>query len=143
MFELALGAVLLAVGYFVGSAREKTHFESIIRREKELLNMPVRPDKILDSEKVERVELVTASVVIAGDYFKSVASSLKSMIGGAMNSQETLIDRARREAILRLKEKTKMLGADEIVGLRIETMALDQSGVEVMVYGNAVYSKRS
>ena len=143
MFELALGAVLLAVGYFVGSAREQKHFESIKLREKEFLHMPVRPDKILDAAKVEKVELVTASVVIAGDYFKTVASSLKSMIGGAMNSQETLLDRARREAILRLKEKTKKLGADEIVGLRIETMALDQMGVEVMVYGNAVYSKRS
>ncbi len=143
MFELALGAVLLGVGYFVGSAREQKHFESIKLREKELLYMSVRPDKILDAKTVDRVELVTASVVIAGDYFKTVASSLKSMIGGALNSQETLIDRARREAILRLKEKTKKLGADEIVGLRIETMALDQMGVEVMVYGNAVYSKRS
>jgi uncharacterized protein YbjQ (UPF0145 family) len=143
MFELALGAVLLGVGYFVGSAREQKHFESIKVREKELLSMPVRPDKNLDAKTVEKVELVTASVVIAGDYFKTVASSLKSMIGGALNSQETLIDRARREAILRLKEKTKRLGADEIIGLRIETMALDQMGVEVMVYGNAVYSKRS
>ncbi len=143
MFELILGAVLLAVGYFVGSAREQKHFESIKLREKEFLYMPVRPDKILDAQTVEKVELVTASVVIAGDYFKTVASSLKSMIGGALNSQETLIDRARREAILRLKEKTKKLGADEIIGLRIETMALDKMGVEVMVYGNAVYSKRS
>ncbi len=143
MFELGLGAVLLAVGYFVGSAREQKHFESIKKREKEFLHMSVRPDKIVDASKVERVELVTASVVIAGDYFKTVASSLKSMVGGAMRSQETLLDRARREAILRLKEKTKKLGADEIIGLRIETMALDQMGVEVMVYGNAVYSKRS
>jgi uncharacterized protein YbjQ (UPF0145 family) len=143
MFELALGATLLVVGYIVGSAREQKHFISIKLREKELLYMSVRPDKILDVQSIEKVELVTASVVIASDYFKTVTSSLKSIIGGALNSQETLIDRARREAILRLKEKTKKLGADEIIGLRIETMALDQMGVEVMVYGNAVYSKRS
>ncbi len=143
MFELALAAVLLGVGYFVGSSREEAHFESIKKREKELQHIHVRTDKILTHQKsVERVELVTASVVIAGDYFKTVASSLKSLIGGAVSSQETLLDRARREALLRLKQKTKNCGANEVIGLRMETMALDQSGVEVMVYGNAITLKK-
>lgn len=141
MYELGFTAVLIVVGYIFGASREKAHFESIQRREKELLYMPVRADKILKMDQVERVALVTSGVVIAGDYFKSIATSLKSFIGGTVNSQETLLDRARREAILRLKEKARRLGAQEIVGLRIETTTIDQQGVEVMVYGNAVFGK--
>jgi uncharacterized protein YbjQ (UPF0145 family) len=143
MFELGLTAVLIVIGYVVGSSREQKHFESIKVREKALLAMPVRADKNLDMNEIERVELVAASVVIAGDYFKSIATSLKSFVGGTVNSQERLLDRARREAVLRIKEKAHRSGAAEIVGLRLETTTLDEIGVEVMVYGNAIYPKRS
>ena len=143
MFELGLTVVLIIVGYVVGSAREQKHFASIKEREKFLLSLSVRADKTLEINEVERVELIADSVVIAGDYFKAIATSLKSFIGGTVNSQEKLLDRARREAILRIKEKAHQSGAKEIVGLRLETSALDQMGVEVMAYGNAVYSKRN
>lgn len=142
MIELGITAVLIVIGYVVGSSREQKHFASIREREKSLLGLAVRADKTLEMNNIERVELVAASVVIAGDYFKTIATSLKSFIGGTVNSQEKLLDRARREAILRIKEKAHQSGADEIVGLRLETTTLDQMGVEVMAYGNAVYSKR-
>jgi len=86
---------------------------------------------------------VTGSVVISIDYFKKAASALRALVGGPVKSYETLLDRAKREAILRLKESCP--GADEIVNLRLETMPLAGSqrnqvtSVEVLAYGTAIY----
>ena len=64
-------------------------------------------------------------------------------MGGPVKSYETLLDRAKREAVLRLKESCP--GADEIINLRLETLPLAGSqrnqvtGVEVLAYGTAIY----
>ena len=43
--------------------------------------------------------LVAGSVVISEDYFKRIVSSLQSLFGGRLRSYESLVDRARREAV--------------------------------------------
>ncbi|MDF3037266.1 MAG: hypothetical protein K0S28_2540, partial [Paucimonas sp.] len=65
------------------------------------------------------------------------------IVGGPVQSYETLLDRARREAILRMKESCP--DADQIINLRIETSSISEgakntvSSVEVLAYGTAVY----
>ncbi len=77
------------------------------------------------------------------DYFKRVLAALRNIFGGNVQSFETLLDRARREAILRLKESCS--DADEIINLRIETSSISKGGdnkigcVEVLAYGTAIY----
>ena len=137
MFEIGTFIVLIVVGYTIGSRREAKHYAEIIEREAYHLDMPVRADTILITDPIEG-QLVMASVVIANDYFKMVATGMKSFIGGTVRSQETLMDRGRREATLRLKEKAKALGADEIIGFRMDTSFLDKAGVEIFVYGTAI-----
>ena len=56
---------------------------------------------------------------------------------------KTLLDRARREAILRLKESCS--GATQVINLRIETSSISKGegdsigSVEVLAYGTALY----
>jgi uncharacterized protein YbjQ (UPF0145 family) len=47
---------------------------------------------------------VSGSVVVSVDYFKRFLAGLRTLVGGRVTSYETLLDRARREAILRCKE---------------------------------------
>ncbi len=138
MFELIVGAVLVSVGFFVGGAREKAHFENLKRREAALLNkLPTRTDR---GPKIARgrIFLVTGTVVVASDYFKNFVGSLKNFFGGSMGTHEALLDRARREAVCRLRESALRQGATEVVDLHIETSFLDQKGVEVSAYATAV-----
>jgi len=137
MFDLIVFVSLLGVGYFVGSAREKKHFKEIIAREKTLLQLAVQSGKRLNPEYRHSL-FVTGSVVIASDYFKNFSGTLKNFFGGNVSALETLMDRARREAVLRAKEKAAAWGAEEIVGFRVEFATLDQMGVEVLAYGTAV-----
>ena len=90
--------------------------------------------------------LVVGSVVIAEDYFKRVAAALKSLVGGRLVAYESLLERGRREAIVRMKEQARREGATQIVNMRLETASLseDWSGrrpmfsAEFIAYGTAL-----
>ena len=68
------------------------------------------------------------------DYFKRFLAGLRNIFGGTVRSYESLIDRARREAVLRMKE---MAGdASVIVNVRIETSNIGmKSGKKVLIGG--------
>lgn len=137
--------VPIMIGYLFGKRAEKKHYASIIRREKALLQLPATSSKqpLAAAATIERTHLATGSVVISIDYFKRILAGLRAMFGGPLQSYETLLDRARREAILRLKESCP--DADEIVNLRLDTMSISNNtqnsigSVEVLAYGTAVY----
>jgi len=139
---------LIITGYLIGSYRENAHYNSIKEREKVLGHIPVTNCKRLLTQKkpIAQAFLVTGSVVIAQDYFKRVFAHFKNIFGGRIQSYETLIDRGRREALLRLKKASK--DADIIMNLRIETSTVgyskgkQQSGcIEVVAYGTAIKYK--
>lgn len=137
MFEFLSFVGLVIVGYTAGSYQESKHLKDLEEREKKFLRFPVRADKAVYTNMING-QLVTASVVIANDYFKTVAVNVKSFFGGQVKSQEALLDRARREVTLRLKEKAISKGAHEIIGFRMDTSIIDEKGVEIFVYGTAV-----
>ncbi len=133
----------ILLGYVFGRLAETRHYRSINEREKAWLHLPATSARTPVGEApVARSELATGSVVVAVDYFKGAAAALRTIVGGPVRSHETLLDRAKREAILRLKENCR--GADEIVNLRLETAPLNNargavSSVEVLAYGTAIY----
>ena len=60
-------------------------------------------------------------MVISWDYFKAIVSAFHMLFGGRISTLEPLLARARREALVRLKEDAERAGYDGIVGLRLET----------------------
>lgn len=144
MIDLKILGILIALGYFFGKWAEKRHYKSIIKREKEFAKLPTTSTKKpLGNPMVAKAELVCGSVVVSVDYFKRILAALRNIFGGAVQSYETLVDRARREAILRMKESCN--NADQIINLRIETSSISKGGknkigsVEVLAYGTAIY----
>ena len=138
---------LLALGYGVGHWRENRHLKSLARREEALKDVTVTNWKHLPRDlHVESAFLCIGSVVIASDYFKTFAAGLKNLIGGHLRTLETLLMRARREAILRMTEDAKAKGASIILNARFETMMImrtmgrNKGGpmVEMLSYGTAI-----
>lgn len=150
MIDLIIFLVLLTVGYFSGSYIEKKHFKSIREREEQMRSIQVIGSKRVP-ERFDKVEplLVQGSVVISIDYFKKIAAGLRSFFGGRVSSYETLVERARREAVLRMKEQAANWGAQVVFNLRIETASISQGAngqvgaVEVYAYATALKSTKS
>ncbi len=136
---------LFLTGYFAGRWNERRHYASIRRRERELAGVLVFSNRF-PPHGTGRVDtrLVTGSVVISDDYFKNVLAGLYSFFGGRLRSYESLIDRARRESVLRMKAEAKAFGSSMIVSVKFQTFAIggrsqnNVKGVEVLAYGTAL-----
>ena len=114
MFYFSILVILLGLGYFLGSHTERKHYASIKSRELLSKDLIICNVKKLPAEERQIIKsgLVTGSAVISLDYFKRIIAAFVNIFGGEMKTYETLMDRAKREAILRMKEKAK--GADMI-----------------------------
>ena len=139
--------ILIALGYFTGQFFERTHYSQIKNREKQLNKIPIITSRWQDViEQNEEGRLYSGDVVISSDYFKTCISMLRFIFGGRVREYESLLDRARREAILRMKEKAARWGAEKIINLRLEQAAIYGRGggqrylpiIEVLAYGTAV-----
>lgn len=144
-FDLLLVALLLILGYGFGRYAESRHYRSILKREHEyrgLLTFSAKtPPPGLN---ITSTELVVGSVVVSVDYFKRFVAGLRKLIGGRLRTYETLIDRGRREALLRMKEHARELGANAIVNVKLETASISKGkrnsigSIEVYAYGTAI-----
>jgi uncharacterized protein YbjQ (UPF0145 family) len=145
-FQIVPVVVLLVLGFTVGSWRERQHFRALTRREQELQDIGVVNLKnVRVPETVKSATLVSGDAVIATDYFKGFAAKLRSIVGGEIKSYDTLMQRARREAMLRLLEQARALGATEVWNVRYETSNIRSSSqrnpavsVEAFAFGTAI-----
>lgn len=149
--DLSLFLVLMVIGYTCGTIAEKRHYKSIIKREQELVKLMVVNAEGRFAEGAVRTSfLVNGSTVVSNDYFKRLLAILRNIFGGRVKAYESLIDRARREAILRMKEEARTRGAHMIVNLRLETSTIGRSAnkknsigsIETLAYGTAVVMNR-
>ncbi len=143
--ELIIGAIVILIGFISGSRIEKKHIKNIIEREKITSHLPFRNTGLKEIFPDHKGFLVYGSVVISQDAFKKFISNIVSLVGGRVTVYESLLERARREALLRVKEKAIQIGAKELINLRMETSTIsttsakEASGsVEIFCYATAL-----
>ena len=148
LIQVGFLLVLLTIGLVFGTAAEKRHFGSLKRREADLRDLLVFAERLPPTDREYReAALVVGSVVLGEDYFKRMAASLKSFFGGRLSMYESLMDRGRREAIVRMKEDARQRGASMIFNVRFETSSLADGGrqssfsAEFIAYGTALVTR--
>lgn len=144
MEQIIITLVLISLGYLFGRRAEKKHYRSISEREEVMNALPAMASRIPPTDAQYKQTLVTGNVVIANDYFKTFAAGLRNLFGGKISSYESLLDRARREALLRMKEQAQELHADLIFNVKYETASISKGKsnkmpmIEVLAYGTAL-----
>lgn len=149
--RLLLPFGLLAMGFLVGKAIENAHLRGLRRREIHWRRIPISTlEAPPDGWRVARAGLVDGSVVVSIDHWKRLMAGLRAFFGGRIRSYESLLERARREALLRMKEKAHERGFHGVVGTRLETARLASAnrdgngtaGVEILAFGTGVEKAR-
>jgi uncharacterized protein YbjQ (UPF0145 family) len=149
VFNIAIFLLLLILGYAIGSYLERRHYKWILEREHETLHVPIITfGKKQAMPDAQEAQLFVGTVVISVDYFKRFSAALRNLVGGRITVYETLLDRGRREALLRMKTEAIEWGADKVMNVRIETAAIGgRSGdnnslgsIEVIAYGTGIKS---
>jgi uncharacterized protein YbjQ (UPF0145 family) len=152
LLDVGIPLLLLVIGYFAGTMAEQSHYKSIRVRELRMRRMPTTNLKKPPPHwRVEKVALVAGSTVISVDYFKRFLAGLRGFFGGRVRSYESLLDRARRESVLRMKEEAAKLGFDAVINVRLESSNIaaplrndrGTAGVEGLAVGTALKLARA
>jgi uncharacterized protein YbjQ (UPF0145 family) len=140
--NLWLLLALLLLGYGAGRWQERRHFRSIRLREEALRHVVALNTRYVpEGVAATGAQLVTGGVVVSSVYFKTFVAGFRAFFGGRFRGYETLLERARREALLRLKEDAQAAGATLVIGVRFQSTTIAGSStpsVEVLAFGTAL-----
>jgi uncharacterized protein YbjQ (UPF0145 family) len=146
--EIIIFLILFVLWLVFWKINEKRHYKSIIEREEQYKNILVVTDRDTKSFNVSGSELLTWNVAVSIDYFKMVVAGFINFFWGRITVYEKVLDRARREATLRLKEEASKKGYNCIVNLRLDTSTINwkkansTSCAEVLASGTWVMLQR-
>lgn len=138
IFKVIVFLVLFGLGFGFGRYNERKHFKALDADEKRLAHISLDTHRFKTT--TQPGQMVSSNVVISHDYFKYVIAQIQNFFGGRLTSYESIVERARREAVVRLKQEADKMGATHIMGLRLSTTELGMQGgmVEVFAYGTAI-----
>ena len=141
IIQIVIFAILFSVGFGFGRYNERKHLQYLDEQEQRLAYIRVNNSRF--NESTFPGHMISSNVVISHDYFKYAIANVQNMLGGRLTSYESVVERARREAIVRLKLEAEKMGADQIMGIRLSTTELGIQGgmVEVFAYGTAIQTK--
>lgn len=140
--------VLMPVFCIVSSIlNERIHFKRLEEDERGLADMIYSDMKTLPPNWMpSNTFFVCENVVVANDYLKRFFWTFRKLVGGNSRSFEKMVDRGRREAIVRLLKRAKQHGANVVWNIRLETNIVQlnsggnknsMAGVEMIAYGTA------
>ncbi len=140
--------LLIGLGFFVGGARERSHYKRLAQRSENLREVVLTDIRTLPPGfRARGAQLVMGEAVIASDYLKTFLLGIRNIFGGEATSVAKLVERAREEAKLRMLEEARALGSDLVINVRFETSSVAElnggQGVpsaEVFCYGTAVFA---
>ena len=92
-------------------------------------------------EVVEYKGFATGEVVAGINFIKDIGAGIRNLFGGRIQGYESEIIQARTEALKELESRAAAMGANAVIGVRIDFDALGSNGnnmLLVTVTGTAV-----
>ncbi|NOY13929.1 MAG: YbjQ family protein [Deltaproteobacteria bacterium] len=87
---------------------------------------------------VEHFGIVQGSTVRAKHIGRDFMAGLKNLVGGELKGYTELLQDSRQEAMDRMAEQARQMGANAVVNIRFATSSVAQGAAELFVYGTAV-----
>lgn len=82
--------------------------------------------------------VVSGSTVRSKHVGKDLMAGLKNIFGGELKGYTELLKESREDALARMLEEAKSLGANAVVNVRFSTSSIAQGAAELFAYGTAV-----
>ena len=98
-------------------------------------------DTIPNKEVVEILGIARGSTVRARNIGRDIFAGLKNIVGGEISEYTRLQAESREQAMQRMKDDAKKMGADAVINIRMTTAMIMQGTAEILTYGTAVKLK--
>jgi uncharacterized protein YbjQ (UPF0145 family) len=80
----------------------------------------------------------TGSTVRAKHIGRDLMAGLKNIVGGELKGYTELLQEARNQALERMVQEARSVGANAVVNVRFSTSSVAQGAAELFAYGTAV-----
>jgi len=87
---------------------------------------------------IKHLGLVQGSTVRAKHIGRDILASLKNVFGGELKAYTELLQESRDEALDRLQQQARAVGANAVLNVRFSTSSVAQGAAELFAYGTAV-----
>ncbi|WP_109301534.1 YbjQ family protein [Aquimarina sp. AU474] len=94
-----------------------------------------------NKEVFEILGIARGSTVRARNIGRDVFAGLKNIVGGEIEEYTKLQAHSREQAMQRMTQDAKNLGADAVINIRLTTSMVMQGASEILAYGTAVKLK--
>ncbi|BAB66111.1 YbjQ family protein [Sulfurisphaera tokodaii] len=104
---------------------------------------------ITTAQELPGYKIVEVKGVVIGITVRSrglggnIAASFRSLIGGEIKEYVEMAEQARMQALERMIERAKALGANAVISVRFDSNELAQNMDEIIAYGTAVVVTKS
>ena len=82
--------------------------------------------------------LVRGNTIRARHVGRDILAALRNLVGGEISEYTKLMGESREQALDRMCDEAKRMGANAIVGMRFSTSYLSAGAAELLAYGTAV-----
>jgi uncharacterized protein YbjQ (UPF0145 family) len=82
--------------------------------------------------------LVRGNTIRARHIGKDILAGLRNLVGGEVTEYTKLLGESREQALDRMIEEAKRLGANAVVSVRFSTSEVMTHAAEILAYGTAV-----
>jgi uncharacterized protein YbjQ (UPF0145 family) len=87
---------------------------------------------------VKSLGVVRGIIVRSRSIFGTIGAGLQTLVGGNISIFTDLCEQTRLDALDRMLEHARALGANAVIGLRYDATEIMQGVTEVLCYGTAV-----
>lgn len=87
---------------------------------------------------VRTLGLVRGNTVRARHVGRDIAATLRNLVGGEVSEYSKLLGEAREQALDRMLEEARGLGANAVIAVRFSTSEVMTAAAELLAYGTAV-----
>lgn len=95
-------------------------------------------ETIPNKEVTEILGIARGSTVRAKNIGKDIFAGLKNIVGGEISEYTRLQAESREQAMQRMEDDARKMGADAIINVRLTTAMIMQGTAEILSYGTAV-----
>ncbi|MFZ5755352.1 MAG: YbjQ family protein [Pseudomonadota bacterium] len=95
--------------------------------------------EVIPGRRIQKhLGMVTGSTVRSKHVGRDLMAGFKNIFGGELTAYTELMQESREEAIKRMKEQARAIGANAVINVRFATSSITTGAAELFVYGTAV-----
>ena len=98
----------------------------------------VNSEQIAGKKITQHLGLVRGNTIRARHIGKDILAGLRNIVGGEIHEYTKLMAESREQALDRMLDEARTLGANAVISVRFSTSMISQGAAELLAFGTAV-----